>query len=64
MTDHRRLDDRDVARWIEEVTDDWRMPDLRSDQLPWQARIDAVERTRELAPERCRGSSPRSRLGS
>lgn len=32
-------DDRELDVWVQEVTEVWRMPRLRSDQLPWQQRI-------------------------
>ncbi|MDQ3554736.1 MAG: hypothetical protein M3395_10070 [Chloroflexota bacterium] len=40
MSGHIRPDDdRDLDVWVQEVTESWRLPRLRSDQLSWQARI-------------------------
>ncbi len=40
MSGHIRPDDdRDLDGWVQEVTESWRLPRLRSDQLSWQARI-------------------------
>jgi hypothetical protein len=32
-------EDRDLDVWVQQVTETWRTPSLRADQLPWQARI-------------------------
>lgn len=50
MTGHTRPDDeRDLDVWVQEVTETWRMPKLRSDQLTWQARIDRCGSTARFA---------------
>ncbi len=33
------VDDRDLDRWVQEVTDDWRQPALRVGQPSWQHRV-------------------------
>ncbi|MBA2275999.1 MAG: hypothetical protein H0W00_04775 [Chloroflexi bacterium] len=40
MSGHSPMDeDRDLDVWVQQVTETWRTPSLRADQLPWQARI-------------------------
>ena len=45
MTGHSPRDDRDLDVWVQEVTEAWRLPRLRSDQVPWQQRIGRSEAT-------------------
>ncbi len=50
MTGHpSRNADRDLDVWVQEVTEDWRMPRLRPDQLSWQARVDRSGSTARFA---------------
>lgn len=40
MTGHPQFDEeREFDRWVQEVTDGWRMPPLAEDPVAWQARI-------------------------
>ncbi|CAN5750461.1 hypothetical protein BH24CHL8_BH24CHL8_07880 [soil metagenome] len=51
MTGHpSRNADRDLDVWVQEVTEDWRMPGLRSDEAPWQVRLDRSPSAARFAP--------------
>ncbi|MDQ3407687.1 MAG: hypothetical protein M3472_05965 [Chloroflexota bacterium] len=51
MTGHpSRNADRDLDVWVQEVTEDWRMPRLRSDEAPWQVRLDRSASAARFAP--------------
>jgi hypothetical protein len=41
MTGPSPTDDRDLDRWVSEVTDEWQMPPLHPTEVIWRARIDA-----------------------
>jgi hypothetical protein len=50
MSGHTRPeDDRDLDIWVQEVTETWRMPRLRSDQMSWRARVDRSGSTARFA---------------
>lgn len=50
MSGHSPMhEDRDLDVWVQEVTETWRMPKLRSDQLPWRDRVGRSGSTARLA---------------